>query len=83
MPDQKVVLNRVLLKILCQPTEFTGIREVRKLAFSQGSPMNSLSQHYRQLVGLNQNWMTEDDQLEVQKRTLTLTLELVGDCMVR
>ena len=44
--------------------------------------MNSLSRHYRQLVGLNQDWVIADVQLDVEKRTLTLPLEFVGDCLV-
>jgi len=44
--------------------------------------MNSLSRHYHQLVGLNQDWVIADVQLDVEKRTLTLPREFVGDCVV-
>ena len=44
--------------------------------------MNSLSQHYHQLMGLNQDWVISDVQLDVQKRMLTLPLEFFGDCVV-
>ena len=44
--------------------------------------MNSLSRHYHQLVGLNQDWVIADVQLDVGKRTLTWPLEFVGDCVV-
>ena len=44
--------------------------------------MDSLSRHYHQLVGLNQDWVIADVQLDVEKRTLTLSLEFVGDRVV-
>ena len=33
-------------------------------------------------MGLNQDWVSADVQLDVEKRTLTLPLEFVGDCVV-
>ena len=44
--------------------------------------MDSLSRHYHQLVGLNQDWVIADVQLDVENRTLTLSLEFVGDRVV-
>ena len=44
--------------------------------------MNPLSRPYHQLVGLNQNWVIWDVLLDVQKRTLTLPLEFVGESVV-
>jgi hypothetical protein len=41
--------------------------------------MNPLSRHYHQLVGLNQDWVIADVQLDVRNKTLTSPLELVGD----
>ena len=34
--------------------------------------MDSLSRHYHQMVGLNDDWNIEDVQLDVDKQTLTL-----------
>ena len=44
--------------------------------------MNPLSRHYHQLVGLNQDWVIADVQLDVRNKTLTLPLEFVGDHVV-
>ncbi len=44
--------------------------------------MDSLSRHYHQLVGLNQDWVIADVQLDVENRTLTLSLEFLGDRVV-
>ena len=44
--------------------------------------MNLLSRHYHQLVGLNQDWVIADVQLDVRNKTLTLPLEFVGDHVV-
>jgi hypothetical protein len=41
--------------------------------------MSLFSRHYHQLVGLNQDWVIADVQLDVRNRTLTLPLEFVGD----
>jgi len=40
--------------------------------------MDSLSRHYHQMVGLNDDWSIEDVQLDVHKQTLTLELQIVG-----
>jgi hypothetical protein len=44
--------------------------------------MNPLPRHYHQLVGLNQDWVIADIQLDVRNKTLTLPLEFVGDHVV-
>ncbi|MFO0226285.1 MAG: transposase family protein [Planctomyces sp.] len=44
--------------------------------------MNPLSRHYHQLVGLNQDLVIADVQLDVRNKTLTLPLEFVGDHVV-
>jgi hypothetical protein len=44
--------------------------------------MNPLSRHYHQLVGLNQDWVIADVQLDVRNKTLTLPREFVGDHVV-
>jgi len=44
--------------------------------------MNPLSRHYSHLVGLNQDWVIADVQLDVRNTTLTLPLEFVGDHVV-
>ena len=44
--------------------------------------MSPLSRHYHQLVGLNQDWVIADVQLDVRNTTLTLPLEFVGDHVV-
>jgi transposase len=44
--------------------------------------MDKLSRHYHQLVGLNSDWSISDVQLDVQNRTLILSLEFVGTCVV-
>jgi len=40
--------------------------------------MDSLSRHYHQMVGLNDDWSIEDVQLDMDKQTLTLRLQFVG-----
>lgn len=40
--------------------------------------MDSLSQHYHQMVGLNEDWTIEDVKLDLGSQTLTLSLEYVG-----
>jgi hypothetical protein len=40
--------------------------------------MDALSRHYHQLVGLNDDWVIGDVQLDTAARTLTLLLEFVG-----
>ena len=40
--------------------------------------MDSLSRHYHEMVGLNDDWNIEDVQLDVDKQTLTLGLQFVG-----
>jgi transposase len=44
--------------------------------------MNPQSRHYHELVGLNQDWVIADVQLDVRNKTLTLPLEFVGDHVV-
>ena len=44
--------------------------------------MSPLSRHYSHLVGLNQDWVIADVQLDVRNQTLTLPLEFVGDRVV-
>jgi transposase len=44
--------------------------------------MDALSLHYHQLVGLNSDWAISDVQLDVQNRTLILSLEFVGTRVV-
>jgi transposase len=44
--------------------------------------MDTLSRHYHQLVGLNSDWAISHVQLDVQNRTLTLSLEFVGTRVV-
>lgn len=40
--------------------------------------MDSLSQHYQRMVGLNEDWMISDVDLDTDSQTLTLALEFVG-----
>lgn len=44
--------------------------------------MDSLSRHYHQLVGLNEDWVIADVQLDLTSRTLTLPLEFVSERVV-
>jgi transposase len=44
--------------------------------------MDTLSRHYHQLVGLNPDWAISHVQLDVQNRTLTLSLEFDGTRVV-
>ena len=40
--------------------------------------MDTLSQHYHRMVGLNEDWTISDVELDTNTRTLTLSLEFVG-----
>lgn len=44
--------------------------------------MDSLSQHYHRLVGLNEDWAVGDVHLDLEQKTLTLSLEFVGPNVV-
>jgi transposase len=44
--------------------------------------MDPLAQHYHQLLGLSQDWLTADVQLDLNKQTLTLSLEFIGTQVV-
>ena len=41
--------------------------------------MSSLSQHYHQMVGLNDDWIISDVELDVEAQRLTLSLEFIGN----
>jgi len=41
--------------------------------------MSSLSKHYHQMVGLNDDWIISDVELDVEAQKLTLVLEFVGN----
>jgi len=40
--------------------------------------MSSLSQHYQQMVGLDDDWIISDVELDVEAQRLTLSLEFIG-----
>jgi len=40
--------------------------------------MDSLSQHYQQMVGLDEDWVIDDVMLDVESQTLSLSLKFVG-----
>ena len=44
--------------------------------------MSSLSEHYQQMVGLNDDWIISDVELDVEAQRLTLALGFVGDQVV-
>ena len=44
--------------------------------------MDVLSRHYHQLAGLNSDWAISHVQLDLPSKTLTLSLEFVGTCVV-
>ena len=44
--------------------------------------MSLLSEHYHQMVGLNDDWIISDVELDVEAQRLTLSLEFVGDQVV-
>ena len=60
----------------------TKILKEPKIQFFWGIPMNPLSRHYHQPVGLYQHWVRTDVQLDVRNKTLTLLLGVVGDHVV-
>ncbi len=56
----------------------TGDLKMRKSVFLWVRSMDTLSRRYHQLVRLNSDWAIFHVQLDLQNRTLTLSLEFVG-----